>query len=297
MPAPSLVDPLTCGEDLLQNAARISELAPDYCVGCTDYHIRSAAHRCAPIPKGIGFDRPELVKLVKEIIAEKAAITGSIEILIPGSADTGILATAAHAAAMLGQAVLDRCRFTVIDRCPTPLILCREFGARHHLAVDTAQDDLVTTPRRFEADLILVHSVFRFMKRTDQVKFLNKLGRWLEATGRLIISNRLRLDEALETESEFRKRTAANLAIEASLTAGELATRESPKIVLERLGRAMLDGEGRSGEFQSLEDVRALIAQSQLQVISLKQLSWNVEISPGNSFMRHRAHAVLGRRR
>ena len=297
MPAPSLVDPLTCGEDLLQNAARISELSPDHCIGCADYHIRSAAHRCAPIPKGIGFDRPELVKLVKEILAEKAATAGSIEILIPGSADSGILATAAHAAAMLGQAVLDHCRFTVIDRCPTPLILCREFGARHHIAVDTVQGDLVTTPRRFEADLILVHSVFRFMKRANQVKFLNKLGSWLNATGRLIISNRLRLDEALETESEFRKRTAANLAIKESLAAGVLATRESPQIVLERLGRAMLDGEGRSGEFQSLEDVRALIAQSQLQELSLKQLSWSVEISPGNSFMRHRAHAVLCRRR
>jgi hypothetical protein len=295
MPAPSLVDPLTCGEDLLQNAARISELAPDHCIGCADYHIRSAAQRCAPIPTGIGFDRPELAKLVKETLAEKAAAAGSIEILIPGSADTGILATAAHAVAVLGQAVLDRSRFTVIDRCPTPLILCREFGDRHHLAVDTVQGDLTTISHHFEADLILVHSVFRFIKRTDQVMFLSRLGRWLNATGRLIVSNRLRLDAALETESEFRKRTAANLAIKESLAAGVLAMRESPQIVLERLERAMLDSEGRPGEFQSLEDLRALIAQSQLQELSLKQLSWNVEISPGNSFMRHRAHAVLRR--
>jgi len=289
-----LVDPLTCGEDLFQNAARISELAPDHCVGCADYHIRSAAHRCTPIQKGV--DRPELIALVKELIAENAAGTGIIDILIPGSADTAILATAAHAAAILGQAVLDRCRFTVIDRCPTPLILCREFGARHHLGVDTVQSDLVTTSHRFEADIILVHSVFRFIEQADQVPFLNKLGSWLNATGRLIISNRLRLDEALETESEFRKRTAANLAIEKSLATGVLATRESPKIVLERLQRAMLDGEGRPGEFQSLEDVRALIAQSQLEEVSLKQLSWDVEINPGNSFMRHRALAVLRRR-
>ncbi len=88
----------------------------------------TAAHRSQN-----GFDRPELIKLIKGILAEKAATAGSIDILIPGSADTGILATAAHAAAVLGQAVLDRCRFTVIDRCPTPLILCSEFGARHHL--------------------------------------------------------------------------------------------------------------------------------------------------------------------
>jgi len=296
MPPSLLVDPLTCGEDLLQNAARISELAPEHCVGCADYHIRSAAHRCAPVPKGIGFDRPELITLVKQMLAEMTSIAGSIDILIPGSADTGVLATAGHAAAMLGPAVLDRCRFTVIDRCPTPLILCREFGARHHLDVDTVQSDLVTTSRRFEADLILVHSVFRFVERADQVKLLNILGSWLTATGRLILSNRLRLDATLETESEFRKRTAANLAIKEHFATGALTTRESPQIVLERLQRAMTDGEGRPGELQSLEDVRALIAQSQLEEVNLKQLSWNVEINPGNSFMRHRVHAVLRRR-
>ena len=295
MPPSSLVDPLTCGEDLLQNATRISELAPDHCVGCADYHIRSAAHRCAPIPKGV--DRPELIPLIKGLIAEKAAGTGSIDLVIPGSADTAILATTAHAAASLGQAVLGRCRFTIVDRCPTPLILCREFGGWHNLNVDIVQNDLTANSLRFAADIIIVHSVFRFIARDNQLEFLNSLGRWLNVSGHLIISNRLLVNEAAEADSEFRKRTAANLAIRESLMAGTLATRESPQIVLERLERAMLDSEGRPGEFQSLEDVRGLIAQSQLQEVSLKQLSWKIDISPGNSFMRHRVHAVLSRRR
>lgn len=295
MPLPMLVDPLTCGEDLLQNAARISELAPDHCIGCADYHIRSAAHRCAPIPKGIGFDRPELIELISGIIAEKAANAGSIGIVIPGSADTGILATAAHAAAVLGQEVIGRCRFTVIDRCATPLILCREFGARHHLQVETLQTDLAANSLRFETDLIIVHSVFRFIAHAHQVSFLNRLGGWLNTSGHLVISNRLRLDEAAEADSELRKRTAATAEFEGRLAAGTVVTREPRQIVLERMQRALHDGEGRPGEFQSLDDVGAMIAKSQLRTISLKQLSWNVEISPGNTFVRHRVHAVLRR--
>jgi hypothetical protein len=205
MPPLSLADPLTCGEDLLQNAARISELAPDHCVGCADYHIRSAAHRCTPIPMGIGFDRPELIELIRATIIEKKTAAGDIDILIPGSADTGILATAAHAAAALGKGVLDRCRFTVIDRCPTPLILCGEFGEQYRLNVKTVDSDLFANTLDFIADIILVHSVFRFIARANQAAFLNRLGNWLKENGRLIISNRLRLDEAAEVNSEFRR--------------------------------------------------------------------------------------------
>jgi hypothetical protein len=280
---------------LRQNAARISELAPDNCVGCADYHIRSAAHRCAPIPKGIGFDRPQLIMLITAFIAEKNTLGGNIEILIPGSADTGILATAAHAAAAMGDGVLDRCRFTVIDRCPTPLILCREFGERYRLNVSTVQSDLTANSLHFAADIIIVHSVFRFIPRASQAAFLTRLGSWLKEGGHLIISNRLRLDDAAEADSEFRKRTAANALFEEELAEGNILTRESPQVVLERLQRAVHDGEGRPGEFQSLEDVRKLIAQSRLREISLKQYSWNVEISPGNAFVRHRALAVLQR--
>ena len=99
---PSLLDPVSCGEDLLHNASRVSELAPGHCAGCADYHIRSSAHRCAGIPKGIAFDRPQLTEMIRKIVAERVAATDTtIDIVIPGSADTGILATCAHAAATL----------------------------------------------------------------------------------------------------------------------------------------------------------------------------------------------------
>jgi hypothetical protein len=290
---PSLLDPVNCGEDVLANAARISELAPDHCVDCADNHIRSAVHRCTPVPKGV--DRPEFINLIRGVLIEKAARPGHIEIVIPGSADTNILATTAHAAAVLGREVLSRCRFTVIDRCATPLILCREFGARHQFNVETLQDDLTANSLHFAADIIVVHSVLRFIPRSDQLAFLNRLRSWINARGHVVISNRLRLDKAAEIDSEFRKRSAANAAIGERLAEGTLMTREPPGIVLERLQRAIHDGDGLPGEFASLEDVRQLIARSQLREISLEYLSWTIDIGPGNTFDRHRVHAVLSR--
>src|SRR5688572_1748505 len=97
----ALLDPASCGEDLAHNAERFSALAPRFCSGCADYHIRSAFHRYAGPPKL--FDRPELIGLVGKIIADKAVRSRDmIEIAITGSADTAMLATGAHAAAMLG---------------------------------------------------------------------------------------------------------------------------------------------------------------------------------------------------
>lgn len=293
MSPPSLLDPVSCGEDVFANAARISELAPDHCVDCADNHIRSAVHRCTPVPKGV--DRPEFINLIKGVLIEKAARPGDINIVIPGSADTNILATTAHAAAVLGREVLDRCRFTVIDLCATPLILCREFGTRHHLNVETVQSDLTANSLHFAADIIVVHSVLRFIPRGKQLAFLNMLGTWLNASGHVVISNRLRLDKAAEVDSELRKRNAANAAIGERLAEGTLLTREPPGILLERLQRAMHDCDGLPGEFASLEEVRQLIARSQLREISLEYLSWTIEITPGNTFERHRVHAVLSR--
>jgi len=293
MSPPSLLDPVSCGEDVFANAARISDLAPEHCVDCADNHIRSAVHRCTPVPKGV--DRPEFISLIKGILAGKAARPGNIDIVIPGSADTNILAATAHAAAVLGGEVLNRCRFTVIDRCATPLILCREFGARHRLNVETLQSDLTANSLHFAADIIVVHSVLRFIPHAEHLAFLNRLGSWLNASGHVIISNRLRLDKAAEADSEFRKRSAANAAIGERLAEGALLTREPSTVVLERLQRAMHDCDGLPGEFGSLDEVRQLIARSQLQEISLEYLSWTIEITPGNTFDRHRVHAVLSR--
>ena len=296
--AGSLLDPASCGEDLPHNAARFSELAPLHCSDCADYHIRSAVHRCAGPPKSAVFDRPELIRLVREIIAEAAAWSDKmIEIVIAGSADTAVLATCAHAALTLGPQILKRCRFTVIDRCMTPLIVCEEFAARHGLHFRARQADLMSASTPFKADLIVTHSVFRFIPHADQAALLKRLGSWLVPKGRLILSNRVLLDDgAAEARDEIRKRTEANRAAEAALAKGLLRLAEPVETTLGRLTRAIADGEGRPGEFRSLAEVEALIAQSGLEEISVQDLAWEFAIGPGDVMRRKRVIAVLAPR-
>jgi hypothetical protein len=292
----SLLDSISCGENLLQNVARVSELAPDHCVGCADYHIRYIAHRCTGIPKSIALDRPYLIGLIQMCIkARTAASNTSIEIVIPGSADTGILATCAHAAAALGATSLNRCRFTVLDRCPTPLILCQEFAARHQLSLRTCQIDLQSISLHYDADLIVAHSIFRFINQSDQVTVLDKFASWLRLGGRLIVSNHLKQRDQASVGAEFRKRTAANNAIKKILESGLLRTREPAEMIMKRLNRSIGDSEGRPGEIQSLVDARKLFARSQLREISSQAVTGKITLAPDDVIQRDRVLALLCR--
>ena len=293
---PPLLDPVSCGENLLLNVVRFSELAPDHCADCADYHIRYAAHRFTGISKGIALDRPYLIDLIRTCIKERiAASNAMIEIVIPGSADTGILATCAHAAATLGAASLNRCRFTVLDRCPTPLILCQEFAARHQLSLRTCQVDLQNLFQHYTADLIVAHSILRFINQSEQVTILDKFASWLRPGGRIIVSNRLKPPGQADMEAEFSKRTAANNAVEKILASGLLQTREPPETIMKRLNRSIGDGEGRPGEIQSLADARKLFARSQLREISLQSVTGKIILAPDDVISRGRVLALLCR--
>jgi hypothetical protein len=294
--APSLLDATSCGEDLAYNARRFSQLAPDHCAGCADYHIRSAVHRCAGPPKSV-FDRPELIRLMRRIIGDASLRSDRmIDIIIAGSADTAVLATCAHAAVALGASTLARCRFTVIDSCETPLLICAEFAARHGLHFQARHGDLLSASKPCDADLIVTHSIFRFIERAYQARLLKRLGSWLAPQGRLVFSNRLLLDDkGAEARDEIRKRTAANKAAQEALAKGLLQLSEPAEAILGRLERSIADGEGRPGEFRSPAEVEALVRQSGLVQISLECLTWEFAIGPGDLMRRRRVLAVLGR--
>jgi hypothetical protein len=292
---PSLLDPSYCGENLAHNAERVSELAPQLCAGCADYHIRKALHRYTGPP--VIFDRPELIRLTGGIIADKAARSGqAVEIVIAGSADTAIIATLAHAAAMLGGEILQQCRFTLVERCLTPLRVCEEFATRHGLDFRPCHADLMSVAAPCPADLIVAHSVFRYIPNADQSRLLARMGGWLADRGRLVLSNRILFDDGgTEAKGEIRKRTAANTAAAEALANSRLRLAESGAATLRRLERAIRDGEGRPGEVYSLDEVRALIRQSGLSEISVETLEWEFAIGPGDVMRRRRAHALLGR--
>ena len=205
-----LLDPVNCGEDLIYNAGRAILLAPMGCINCGGYHSRFTARRVSEEllqrpPTSIALDRPHLIALLKAHF-ETAILnsnTRSFNIVIPGAADTGILATCAHAAALLGNEVLGRCNITVIDRCATPLELCKEFAERHNFSIKTLQHDFLINPPMLSADLVVAHSLLRFFEPNEQIDVLNLFGSWLNKDGKLILSHGFREKITLENPGEI----------------------------------------------------------------------------------------------
>lgn len=283
---PSLTDPATFGEDIEFNLHTVSDLADQYCGACKGYHVLNAGKRLLPTFGGINVDRHEVAETVGKLVAEQiAASSAPLEVMIAGCADTGLFACAAHGIAMIGAPALSRCRFTVLDRCRTPLELCRYYAERHGLDIETEVVEFVddTAPR--SADLIAVHSLFRFLPRESHVDVLRKMGRWLRPGGRIVFSVKLDHDQSGE-HFEGRQRIF-NDDVLRRVRGGQFETGESPDALDARLSRRSVAKTTEYGDFDALQ---ALFDQAGLPVLSTQVASG--EVRPGET--QYRAIAVLG---
>lgn len=185
---PSLSDRELCGEEFERNLKLAIDYAPDNCAGCADYHIVSALKR---VSRHMLFEhggRKPILDALERVIEERAARDGErIDLVIAACADTGVLSTAAAAAWACGENVLQRMRFTVLDRCPTPLMLCEEFGARHGIEVRTECVDLLETDAQFAADIIVIHNFLPFLPKDRHEDLMRGLRGWLNPSGRMVI--------------------------------------------------------------------------------------------------------------
>jgi hypothetical protein len=292
---PSLLDPETCGEDLGQLAARMAEIAPVLCVDCAEYHVKFAMTRCSAPGKSIAVDRPLLIERIQRILADSSRSSeGLLYIVIAGAADTGILATAAHAAAMLGREIKARCRFIVLDRCRSPLTLCAEFAERHGLHVETAQVDLPADAVRFDADIIIAHSFLRFMDRNRQTVLLRKFDSWLKPGGRVIVSQSIRPAGQAHLAAEARRLQHSLAEAQAAVSKGEIAIAEDAARLLRRMhesGRAYLV---QPGEIGSAEELRDLMLGAGLREYSIDVMARELASAGNSTFERVRVVAVFG---
>jgi hypothetical protein len=180
-------------EDPVGNFLLAAELAPRLCPGCANYHMQYTARRASRYTSGDGvvdaLDRPELTEILTRLFAERAkADTSPIQVTLAGSADAGLLSMVANAADAAGKGIVERSRFVVLDRCPTPLVLCASFGRRYALDVEIRTMDLLGPEAPAPADLLVVHSVFRFVPHGRHVELLGRLMSWLKPGGKLVFS-------------------------------------------------------------------------------------------------------------
>ncbi|QKD00811.1 class I SAM-dependent methyltransferase [Mesorhizobium loti] len=289
----TLADPVTYGEDLPGNLQRVLKIAPSHCADCADYHIRSVAHRTTGERFGIDLDRPELVAVISDIVGRGLSRQSRLDIVIAGSADTGVLATVAHAVALLGDEALRRCRFTVLDLCPTPLLLCEHFADEHGLDFDYAAVDLTAPGRKFPADIVVMHSVFRFIDSRLQPAVLQELGSWLKPGGSIVFSNRIKSASSEESEADLATRGARNERFAAMTAQGEIDVAEGRAAIMVRLDRSVRDHEGRAGEFRTADDLKTMLENGPLPLVRFDEIVREIGGDGRPRFMRKRVLAVL----
>ena len=189
--------PVRFREDLEANLRRAETLAPTHCAGCNGYHLTRVRRRLRS-PASDALDRPETVRMLRDWSADRRAHAAEpCDILIVGAADTNLLATCAEAVVDAAKA-----RYTVLDRCRTPLALCEAFARQHDLEVRTRQADMSAPDGAFAADAIVVHSLLRFLPQGAHLASLRALRRWLKPGGVVIFSHRL-IAEHDDTESYY----------------------------------------------------------------------------------------------
>ena len=189
MPSPKfdLADPLTRGEDLAHNYRLATSLADKTCHGCGRYHIVYPLTRWLDVGTAHKSDRAEFAQAVDRWATARAQAPGAVTVLVVGAADSGLLAIAAHACAKTGM--LSRARFAVVDRCDTPLALCRDFAVRHGLDLTTRVATVERLPDLSPAQLVIVHSLLRFVPPETRLDCLRAWGGLVAPGGRMILSN------------------------------------------------------------------------------------------------------------
>ncbi len=189
-------------EDLAENLRLVEKLAPIHCAGCGGYHLARARRRLQP-GSAHALDRPDIVGMVRDDLTRRGQAAGAPGILIAGSGDTNLLSICADAGALcdLPPSAIS---FTIIDRCRTPLELCEAFGRRHGFTVHTQRMEMGGAGPAFSADLILVHSLLRFVPAAMHLDTMRQLRGWLRPGGAIIFSHRLMEVEPGLTGPEYR---------------------------------------------------------------------------------------------
>jgi hypothetical protein len=267
-----LSDPVSCGEDLAYNARRAMELAPLYCGDCEDYHYLSPARRLAAGPgkAGIEADRPRLFQLIADHVIAQGKVSGeAIDVVIAGSNDTGLLSTCAHAALSATSDASSRVRFTVLDRCQTPLLLCAEYAARHGIVLKADAVDLVETENRYPADILLHHSLLRFLPLDRRVAVLRKFAGWLKPGGRIIFSTSIK--PSVLKDAEFSRRARKLELVREKIEAGVLTITEPLEAFNDRVDRLLRSAEGMT-EFEDPDMVRELFSTAGMTIISFEEI-------------------------
>ena len=171
-----------------------------------------------------------------DALGERAARGSSPRVLIAGCADWGMLETVA-AVYRQHQARLD---VTVVDRCPTPMLLCAWYGAQIGLPVRTAVSDLIDYRDAAPFDLICTHSLLGYPPLPGRRALVANWQQLLRAGGAVITANRLTPVAAATPDPADRAHAFGELAVQRCLALGLDPQALAMRARTERFARAQV---------------------------------------------------------
>jgi SAM-dependent methyltransferase len=190
-------------EDLPALARHAFELANRRCDSCRDYHALRPYLRLAKIVDGPTAHGPAIAEHLDKLLARH-----DCRVLLAGAGDAGTLAFVASTAAHGNY------RVTVLDRCPTPLELCRNFAGRWNIPVEIRQQNLDALDDANSFDAIIGHAVLGFVAPDRRVDLIRRLGASLRDEGKLFLvyrSGRVLDAERHALEEEYSRRVMQGL--------------------------------------------------------------------------------------
>jgi SAM-dependent methyltransferase len=237
-------------EDLRHIAAEGFQLANRLCRDCGQLHalwpyIRLARATSAGLEDATSQLQSELTALIA---------ANRRDVLVAGSADTGLLTLLARSGAGYPLDIV------VLDRCETPLELCRRLAQRWSLRIATLREDLVDLDRPGSFDIVLVYGTLHFLAADRRADVLARMRRSLRPNGRLV----LRINTSRPIEGDLTEEGRDGYAdwVPDELNRIAVPLPEPPEAFREHLRVHAKSRENREGAFNSPEDIRALLTQA-----------------------------------
>jgi hypothetical protein len=213
-----------------------------------------------------------------------------IAILVTGAAGTRTLATCAHAACVAGEEIHSRVRFTVLDRCRTPLELCRDFAATHKLDLRVDAVDLVETEDRYASDILVHQGLFGFFSSEGHAATLRKFASWLRPGGAILFSTSIRAPSQGQTEDA--RRLAGLRKLREMLDARLIDIKGSAEALFTELERYVEMRRPEETNFQSREELDRLFASAGVKCVSFQETQ-KIRSGSEQTITRNRVLAVL----
>jgi SAM-dependent methyltransferase len=150
----------------------------------------------------------------------------------------------------------------VLDRCATPLELCRRLAQRWSRPIATLHEDLNDLDRPGQFDIVLVYGTLHFLAPDRRADVLARMRRSLRRDGRLV----LRVNASRRIEGDLTEEGRDGYAdwVPEELNRIGVPLPEPLEAFRERLRLHAMSREHREGAFGTPAEIQALLAQAGL---------------------------------